>query len=606
MKNQGSIVLKLVVVFSIAALAAISGAPAEAAVNLVQDGKSGYTIIVPAGASASESYAAEELQSYLEQISGARLDIAVEPDAPAAKCIYTGDTKGGAEIIGDPEIDALDEDGFIVRARGEDIAIQGAGPRGTLYGVYSLLEDNLGVRWLAPDETVIPEKTSITFDSLDYSQEPSFWYRVATFYKARDGDWAARNRLNGTQHRLEEKHGGKIEYIFGHTHSFARLVPQEKYMEEHPEYYARNTGLLLPDPQLCLTNPDVMEIATRKVLEVAAARAGKPGVITISQNDNVYPCMCERCRKAYENDGSVTDTYLRFVNRIADAVAEKYPNILIATLAYNYTEKAPVNTKPRPNVIIRLCHMTPSCDLHPLDKCPLNARFVQNLEDWAAVAPRIHIWHYSTVFHDYLAPWPNLNSLISDMDFYREHGVEGMLILGNGHSPGGDVAELKAWLLAKLMWNTKADAEALIAEFLRGYYGPAAPAMKKYIYVQRKQALRPNIHASLYAHPTAGYLDAELLKKMDAALSEAERLSEAEPVYADRVRRERLAYLYVQVAAPGLFDPDHFSFKNNGGKEALFERFLGELEHFGILRLHELETLDESIDRLRNHLLHDR
>ena len=53
--------------------------------------------------------------------------------------------------------------------------------------------------------------------------------------------------------------------------------------------------------------------------------------------------------------GSDIGPQLRGVNAIADAVGPLYPNVLIDTFAYLNTLPVPAVTKPRPNVIIRIC-----------------------------------------------------------------------------------------------------------------------------------------------------------------------------------------------------------------------------------------------------------
>ena len=40
--------------------------------------------------------------------------------------------------------------------------------------------------------------------------------------------------------------------------------------------------------------------------------------------------------------------------------------------------------------------------------------------------------------------------------------------------PGGDMSELNAFLLSKLLWNPDVDTDAAIGSFLRGFYGTRA------------------------------------------------------------------------------------------------------------------------------------
>ena len=50
-------------------------------------------------------------------------------------------------------------------------------------------------------------------------------------------------------------------------------------------------------------------------------------------------------------------------------------------------------------------------------------------------------------------------------------------------SRGGDFAELRAYLVSKLMWNPEANVDSLMQHFLHGYYGEAAPYLYQYIKV---------------------------------------------------------------------------------------------------------------------------
>ncbi len=50
-------------------------------------------------------------------------------------------------------------------------------------------------------------------------------------------------------------------------------------------------------------------------------------------------------------------------------------------------------------------------------------------------------------------------------------------------SRGGDFAEMRTWLVSKLMWDPSRDTEELMQEFLEDYYGAAAPYLYRYIKV---------------------------------------------------------------------------------------------------------------------------
>ena len=78
-------------------------------------------------------------------------------------------------------------------------------------------------------------------------------------------------------------------------------------------------------------------------------------MISISQNDWHGYCECEKCRALDEHEGTHAGTLIHFVNAVAEEVEKEHPDILIETLAYQYTRKPPRHVRPRRNVVTRLC-----------------------------------------------------------------------------------------------------------------------------------------------------------------------------------------------------------------------------------------------------------
>jgi hypothetical protein len=63
---------------------------------------------------------------------------------------------------------------------------------------------------------------------------------------------------------------------------------------------------------------------------------------------------------------------LNFVNKVADGVGKKYPDVKIGTLAYQYSHKPPKNIRPRDNVQINLCADQPLCRSTSAALMPVN------------------------------------------------------------------------------------------------------------------------------------------------------------------------------------------------------------------------------------------
>ena len=442
-----------------------------------------YTIVLPAEPSPSQRYAAEELQSFTEQMTGVRLPIAGATQTVSTKTIRLGCTT-------EPR---LGTDGFRLCTDGTNLEVCASSVRGTLYGVYEILETYGGCRWYSSWHSVIPKVDRLTVpDTLDDVQIPAFPHREPFWFDMFNGDFAARNRANGPSMKVTAKHGGPAGRFgggLGNCHTFQRLLPSSKYGVEHPEYFALRDGVrLVAQPkqsddfvtQPCLTNPDVLRIVTSNVL-AAIRRDPTATYYGVSQNDNGKFCTCPACAAIDAEEESHAGTMVRFVNAVAAAVEKEFPDKIIEFLAYRYTRKPPKFTKLRDNVMPCLCSI--ECDFsRPLDesKFPANISFVADMKGWAAQAKRLYVWDYVTDFHNYPAPMANVYALQGNAKFMRDHGVQAYFTQGDRQGSHAGFSDLKAWLLAKWMWNPDRPMKPLLDDFFAGCYGPAAPFVRDY------------------------------------------------------------------------------------------------------------------------------
>jgi len=515
--------------------------------TLAAGGKSAYRIVIPERPGPVIAYAARELQDLLEQVSGARLPIITEGKAGKGPALLLGPGRRALRLAAPGWRERLREDGVYLRTAGPDVVLLGRDDRGQLYSVYVLLERYLGVRFLAHDCTVAPRREVVTLPRIDYAYSPPFMYRETLYKDSFGRQIATRQRLNGPNCDLDAAVGGRIA-LFPYVHSAAQLVPPGKYFAEHPEYFSlvggRRTDATVHG-QLCWTNPDVLKIATAQVLAWIAERPEVP-IIDVSQNDGGGACECERCQAVVREEGSEHGPILRFVNAIADEVARRYPGKWIETLAYAYSTRPPAVTKPRPNVIIRLCHA--GCYFHGFERCGLGASLTDYLQGWARLTPNIFIWHYATNFAHYLAPNPNLEGLAADIRYYAAHNVRGLMVQADYQGSGGELAELRQYLAAQLMWDPGRDPRAIRLEFCRGYYGNAARSVMRYLDLMDREARRPEVHAFGAWDPT-GTVTPEFVARGLEMLIEARARADS-PLVAARVGRLLLPLWYMQICCP--------------------------------------------------------
>ncbi len=129
----------------VSVIIALFASPGLSAVTISQDGQAKAIIAVAADAPEPEQHAARELAVFLGQITGATF-APTNQKKPEASCIFVGPA---AARWADEQFssDGLDAEGIIIRTIGDDLILAGGRPRGTLYAVYTFLEDRLGCRW---------------------------------------------------------------------------------------------------------------------------------------------------------------------------------------------------------------------------------------------------------------------------------------------------------------------------------------------------------------------------------------------------------------------------------------------------------------------------
>ncbi len=553
-------------------------------------GARSHAIVVPREATAQEKHAAGELQAHLRQMTGEEIPIVTDTYAADRTPIVVGKSDLLDRLGIAVDFAALGEEGIHIATKGPVLALAG-NKRGVLYACYTLLEDYLGCRWLAPDCAVIPESGTFDLPEIERRYVPPLEYRTTDYVCARDADWAARNRLNGQWSEVDEARGGQVMY-WGFVHTFNALVPPGEHFAAHPEYYSEIDGKRVgPDrSQLCLTNPEVLRIA------IAAVRNWieeypEATIFSVSQNDWYNYCQCERCTAVAEREGSQMGPILHFANAIADEIGSDHPDKLIDTLPYQYSRKPPAHVKPRSNVVVRLSNIE-CCFVHPLESDPYNASFRQDLADWAKVADRLWVWDYVINYAHSILPFPNLYVIKPNIEFFISNSVTGIYEEANYFSPGGELAELRSYVIAKTLWDPSYDTDRAIDEFVAGYYGQAGTAIRDYIdLIHRQLADRPDMHVRIYAPPEIGYLTPEVLAQSAELFDRAEAAVDGDPALMHRVAVARLPLMYAQAA---------LGRHTRAEREALVNRFERIAQAEGVTMVGEAYSLTRWLRRRRS------
>ena len=537
--------------------------------TLFADGATGYHIVVGEDASESERWAALELRHWLRTIGGADFPIRTDSSTPRSLEIVVGFNRRAKALLGPEAMRPADDDeSFRYQNLGSSILIWGGSQRGTMYGVFSFLERELGCRWYTPRVSVAPERDAYRFHYLRHAESPGLRVRNVFYYEAFDPIWAARNRSNGllTFSGVRDQIGGVDSYWAVHT--FYRFLPPSEFFEAHPEYYSQINGKRVAEhAQLCLSNLEVRRIVKERALAYMREYP-EHRIYSVSQNDGYGPCQCSECQALVEREGSESGPILQLVNEVAEAAESEFPDKYIGTLAYVYSRKPPKNLRPRPNVIMRLCSFE-CCRGHDFYSCPKNETFLRDIQNWAQIAPHLYIWDYVVEFGHYLMPYPNFKALQRNIQCFRENNAIGVMSQAAYQSRGGEFAELRMYVLSKLLWNPDCDVNAAVDDFMVGYYGRSGQYVRAYFDLMHER-VTPDVHLHQF-NPEVPFFSDELIRKADAIFDRAEVVAENEEIRR-RVEMARLPIMYVKcVRSP-----------SDARRDGTYERFKIIAEREGI------------------------
>ena len=553
-------------------------------------------IVTAVNAAEAERFAAEELRSYLSRISGRTFEIwtAPGPDIPA---IFVGrDACISAGLVPDPD---LTDDGFVIDCDDRRLCLTGIHPRGTLYGVYAFLEDCLGCRFFSPDVETIPCLEAFALPPVHIRKVPVLEYRSSSVFQLRDPLYAIKRGINGQDSQADPRTGGRVQYGQPYfVHTFCRhLLRPEEYFDTHPEYFAEIDGKRIREKtQLCLTNPDVLRLVTEQVLEDIRSQPNAR-IFSLSQDDNYNGCTCPACRAMDAYEGSQSGSLLHFVNAVAEEVEKEFPDVIIDTLAYQYTRRPPRHVHARRNVCVRLCTIE-CCFLHPLTECTVDdpdaprkdyaQSFRDDLIDWGKTCDRLYIWDYVTNFSHYWMPHPNFHVLAENIRFFAQNHVRGLFEQGCGAPGGGEMNDLRAYLLGKAMWDPDMDVRSARSEFLAAVYGHAAPYMDEYLETVYRAAAA-NGHLYCFNHPDKPWHTMELVEACEECFRRAAENADNE-VILRRIRFQEMAVRYLRI----LLTP-----KGSEERNALIDRFRPDMKEMGITMLWERADADTCLDILK-------
>ncbi|WP_442511132.1 DUF4838 domain-containing protein [Novipirellula sp. SH528] len=464
-------------------------------------------VVLDSEADPREERAANELRHWIREITGKRLVLLTKPSKRNNTKIYLG-AKWAKEYQQD--LDYLAEsDGYAVRRSGNEIFVFGSHPRGTLFGVYALLEKNTDIIWPRPhpDFTAlyshVPE---IEFSQTDIVSRPAFKVREINFFGGDPNpvishEWIGRNGGNtptklgkgfGYLHWLS---GATIGAGGGYIWTFIGLDQKDETL--YPLVNGNRLRNMWRQP--CYTHPDVPKVMAQTAREILESVPGRQLEFLISRvGDNWEVCSCPECMQPITlADGSQlhakstssikdplffsTRNYM-MLNRMAEELVKDYPDLELHTHAYIFAAEPP-KVKIHPAIVPHFAAYPTKNERYPILEQPSEpgAMWGRRMRQWSEeqdVKFGFFGYYYGEGFNALAdTAGPDYKAL-AEMGGVHAHceGFPG----DTGDLNSWDFDGCEKWIIAKLQWDPTLNPADLRDEYITRSYRDASAPMRQF------------------------------------------------------------------------------------------------------------------------------
>ena len=476
----------------------------------------GGTMHYPANSGRAVKDAAKDIKKYTELVTGKKwkdINLTVYLGESASKASWYTVQKGAFE------------EWFIV-SKGNELVITGD-LRGTVWGAYEFIEKYLGVDFLTQDCESVPSNPDWKLPAINERSRPAIPCRV--IYTSSPGigssDFFRKRKFSSTGIDGVTMRGGSP--VGNHA-----IVEYVKACPDLPRA-SGNRG------NLCPSHPKSAGIVAAQMLKYIAqdrkklSRINWPILYDLGQPDGGSGyCLCSLCKKVLaEEAGNYSGVMLRFVNKVAEIVGKEYPDVVISTLAYQYTQQPPARVKAADNVMVVSCNSSIPAPLIPGTPNEVI------LNKWSEHTSKLGIWSYWRTYTGEDTPYVKPRKVIQqEFQYCRKVGVWRYFTESEGQV-NRSFTELQNYLWSKLSCDPDCDVMAISKRFMQGFYGAAAEAMTEYLdYMEKRQSERP-FTSKVYSMDF--FLDEEFFRTAQGILAKAEKAVKDDPVRKLRVAKEK-------------------------------------------------------------------
>ncbi len=382
-----------------------------------------------------------------------------------------------ADAVAEAELKKQGFNGFVVTIKNGSLCIAGESLQGTNYGVYKFLEKQ-GLKFFARNVFTKKYSPGNVITAVEFADKPFFNGKRITAPFCIYGDSSSGFSLGDPRKAgIDKVYPCDKTLWIDHTAAF--LVPKKLYLKEHPEYYllganGKRLSMNTPDVRLmlCQTNSGGIRIAAERAIKWIAKQKNRKYFV-IQQGDDMEACCCAECKAKRAQGWNESDLMLNWINSIARIIAKKYPDKYLLCYAYVSTQPAPQKLSPEKNVQLLYCPW-PNLISAPNGfrdfNAPENVIAGSQLNDWLKISNPESIGIY-----DYNAGRVlTLRGMADRVKWSSRKGMKGgFWYCGQNKT----FAKLFTYVHAQLNWNPFQNVRTLEKEFIKSYYGKAAPVM---------------------------------------------------------------------------------------------------------------------------------
>lgn len=471
---------------------------AQTQFRLASGGKANYNIVVSPSASASELFAADELASYLHNMSDA---------------VFVVKTTSGDRSIVVGITPSREPEQWGICVSGKNIILSGGDSRGIIYAVYAFLQQ-LGCRWIAPDydffegsSRYIPSLPELIYrHQVDLIAKPEMKYRKFCVEEGKSHntanllqliDWMPKLQYNTLVIPLNYQGSGKVKWdnwrerltpelqkrgiiieVGGHGYENFLNAEMEngKLFELHPEWFGMDeNGKRSTDKHtvFCTSNHDAVNYLLNNVIAYLKSHS-EIEIFDFWPPDMDKWCCCPECSKI-----SIEQRHFELVNHVAAALKKQFPKVRLECIAYSRYLTPPENVKIDPAVLLDFCPVTQNYQVQFYDTTSAkNKMYSENLLKWlGAFKGEISIYSYYRKYK-----WKSLPNIFphylqNELKYFRNIGIKGVSV----YSEPDDwfVYGPNYYVLGKLAQNTDTEVDKLMTEYTGLLFGPAAGVMSE-------------------------------------------------------------------------------------------------------------------------------